>query len=73
MNELFLIHSNQINKENFRKEIRGNWVYLKCFPGANTKQLDYYSTPMLAVENPNTTIIHIRSNDLTKSIYHTIK
>ena len=47
--EVFLIgnsHLNRINKENFRKEFKGDWVYLNYFPGANTKQLDYYSIPM---------------------------
>ena len=74
-NTVFLIGDsrlNRINKENFRKEFQGGWVCFKCFPGVNTKQLHYYSTPMLVDEKPNTTIIHIRSNDITKSNYHTI-
>ena len=43
-NKVFLIgdsHLNRINKENFRKELKGDWVYFKCFPGANTKRSDY--------------------------------
>ena len=74
-NTVFLIGDsrlNRINKENFRKEFQGGWVCFKCFPGVNTKQLHYYFTPMLVDEKPNTTIIHIRSNDITKSNYHTI-
>ena len=74
-NKVFLIgdsHLNRINKENFRKEFKGDWVYFKCFPGANTKQLDYYSIPMLVDEKANTTVIHIGSNDTTKSNYRTI-
>ena len=52
-NEVFLIedsHLNRIKKENFRKKFKGDWVYFKCLPGANTKQLDYYSIPMLEDE-----------------------
>ena len=73
--EVFLIgnsHLNRINKENFRKEFKGDWVYLNYFPGANTKQLDYYSIPMLVDEKPNTTVIQIGPNDITKLDYHTI-
>ena len=43
-NKVFLIgdsHLNRINKENFRKELKGDWVYFTCFPRANTKQSDY--------------------------------
>ena len=36
-----------------------NTFHFKCFPGANTKQLDYYSFP---------TIIHTGSNNTTKSV-----
>ena len=74
-NKVLLIgysHLNRINEENFRKEFKEDWVYFKCFPGANTKQLDYYSIPMLIGEKPNTTIIHVGSNDITKLNYHTI-
>ena len=74
-NKVFLIgdsHLNRINKENFRKKFKRDWVYFKCFPGANTKQLDYYSIPILVDEKPNTTVIHIGSNDITKSNYHSI-
>ena len=42
------------------------------FPGANTKQLVRCSIPMLVDEKPKATIIHIGSNDITKSNYHTI-
>ena len=63
---------NLINKENFRKEFKGDWDYFKCFPGANTKQLDYYSIPNLVDEKANTTAIHIRSINIRKSNYHTI-
>ena len=47
--KVFLIgdrHLNRIIKENFRKEFI-------CFPGANTRQLDYYSIPILVDEKPN--------------------
>ena len=41
-NKVFLIgdHLYRINKEDFQEEFKGDWVYFKCFPGANTKQLD---------------------------------
>ena len=74
-NKVFLIgdsHLNRINKENFQKEFTGDRVYFKCFPGANTKQLDYYSISMLVDEKANTTIIHIGPNDITKSNYQII-
>ena len=72
-NKIFLIgYLNRINKENFRKEFKGDCVYFKRFPGAHTKQLDYYSIPMLVDEKPNTTITHLGSNDIIKSNYHTI-
>ena len=65
-------HLNRINKENFRKEFKGDWVCFKCFPGANTELLDYYSIPMLEDEKPNATTIHKGSNDITKPNYYTI-
>ena len=72
-NKIFLIgYLNRINKENFRKEFKGDCVYFKRFPGAHTKQLDYYSIPMLVDEKPNTTITHLGTNDIIKSNYHTI-
>ena len=71
-NKVFLTKDSHLNgtiKEKFRKEFKGDWVYFKCFPGANTKQLDYYSIPMLVDEKPNTTIIHIGFNGITKLNY----
>ena len=44
--------------------------YFKCILG--TKELDYYSIPILVDEKPNTIIIHVGSNDITKSNYHII-
>ena len=41
---------NRIIKENFRKEFKGDWVILN---GANVKQLDYYSFPVLVEKKPN--------------------
>ena len=65
-------HLNRINKENFRKEFKGDWAYFKCFLGAYTKYSDYYYIPMLVDERPKTIVIHIGSNDITKLNYHTI-
>ena len=53
-NKVFLTGDSRlsrINIENFRKEFKGDWVYFKCIPG--TKELDYYSIPMLVDEKPN--------------------
>ena len=47
-------------------------VYFKCFGDANTKQLDYYVIPTLAEESPDSVIIHIGSNDFTKSNYNNV-
>ena len=65
-------HLNRIIKENFWKYCEDDWVYFKCSTGANTNQLDYYSTSMLVDEKPNTTVTYIRPNDITELNYHTI-
>ena len=44
-------------------------MYFKCFSGSNTKQLNYYANPTLVDEQPNTVIVHIGSNDITKFNY----
>ena len=44
-------------------------MYLKCFSGANTKQLDHYVIPVL-VDEKQAVVIHIGSNDITKFNYH---
>ena len=72
-NKVFLIGDtflNRINKGKSRKEFIGDWIYFKCFSGANTKQLHCYFMPMLVDQKPNTTFIHIGSHDITKSNYH---
>ena len=66
------IHLNQTNKDNFRKKFKGDGVYFKSFPGVNTNKLDYYSISMPVDEKPNTIIIHIGSNNITKSNYQLI-
>ena len=74
MTLLFLLdHAVYKYIENFRNEFKGYRVYFKCFPGTNTKQLVYYySISMLVDEKANTAIIHIGFNDITKRNYHTI-
>ena len=47
-------------------------MYLKCFSGANTKQLDHYVIPVLVDEKPQTVFTHIRPNDTTKFNYHDV-
>ena len=60
-------------KERFEKIVDGANVYFKFFSGANTtKQLDDYVVPALADESPHSVIIHIGSNDITKSNYNNV-
>ena len=65
-------HLSRIGKERFKKNVDGANVYFKCFSGANTKQLDYYVVPTLVDERSDSVIIHIGSNDITKSNYNNV-
>ena len=47
-------------------------MYFKCFSGANAKQLDHYVIPVLVAEKPQTVVINIGSNDITKFNYHDV-
>ena len=60
----------ELTKKTSRKNLKE--IGFSLFPGVNTKQLDFYSIPMLVDEKANTTIIHIGSKDITKSNYHTV-
>ena len=74
-NKIFVVgdsHLSKIGKKRFKKNVDGANVYFKCFSGANTKQLDYYVVRTLADENPDLVIIHIGSNDITKSNYNNV-
>ena len=62
-------HLKQINKRQFRKELDKRSSYFEGFSGANTKQLNYYIVPTLVDETPQTVVIHIDSNDITKMNY----
>ena len=62
-------HLNRINKSRFKNDNIEHAVYFKCFSGSNTKQLNYYANPTLVDEQPNTVIVHIGSNDITKFNY----
>ena len=62
-------HLNRINKWRFKNDNIEHAVYFKCFSGSNTKQLNYYANPTLVDEQPNTVIVHIGSNDITKFNY----
>ena len=53
-------------KNKNKKKINGDKVYFQCFSGANTKQLDHYVIPALVDEKPQTVLMHIGSNDITK-------
>ena len=62
-------HLGRINKTQFRKELLKKFSYFKCFSVSNTKQLNYYIAPTLADETQQTVIIHIGSNDISKTNY----
>ena len=62
-------HLNRISKSIFKNDNTENAVYFKCFSGSNTKQLNYYANPTLVDDQPNTAIVHIDSNDITKFNY----
>ena len=62
-------HLNRINKSRFKNDNAEHALYFKCFSGSNTKQLDYYANPTLVDEQPNTVIVHIGSDDITKLNY----
>ena len=75
-NKIFVVggsHLSRIGKERFKKNVDCAIVYYKYFCGANTKQLDYYVVPTLADEIPDSVIIHIGSNDITKSNYNNLE
>ena len=56
-------HLTRIKKDKF---------YFNCFSRTNTKQLDHYVIPVLFDEKPQTVVIHIGSNDISKFNYHNI-
>ena len=62
-------HLKRINKRQFKKELGKRFSYFKCFSGANTKQLNYYIVPILVDETPQTVVINIGSNDITRTNY----
>ena len=61
-----------ITKRSFRKGVERNFVIFKCFRGVNTKQLDYYVVQTLVDEEPESIILHIGSNDITKTNYDNV-
>ena len=65
-------HLTRIKKDSLRKKFKGDKVYFKYFSGAKTKQFDPYVIPVLVDEKPQTIIIHIGSNDITKFNYHDV-
>ena len=62
-------HLARITKRSLRTGEERNFVIFKCFWGANTKQLDYYVVLTLVDEKPGSIILHIGSNDITKTNY----
>ena len=66
-------HLKRINKRQFKKDLGKRFSNFKCFSGANTKQLNCYIVPTLVDETPQTLVIHISSNDITKMNYKTMK
>ena len=65
-------HLKRINKRQFRKELGKRFSYFKHFSGENTKQLNHYIVPTLVDETPQTVVIHIGSNGITKKNYKTM-
>ena len=65
-------HISRTGKERIKKNFDGANVYFRCFSGANTKQLDCYIVTILADRSPDSVIIHISSNDMTKSTYNNV-
>ena len=60
-------HLARINERRFRAGEKRNFVILKCFRRANTRQLDYYVIPALVDEKPQSIILHLASNDIAKN------
>ena len=65
-------HFNRIRKDKFKENTPKARVYVKCFSGANTNQLDYYVVPLLVDENPDNVVIDIGSNDIMKFNYNNV-
>ena len=63
---------NRICKNKFKEITPNARVYVKCFSGANTNQLDYYVVPVLLYEKPDNVIIYIGSNEITKFNYNNV-
>ena len=62
----------RITKRSFRPGEKRNFVISKCFRGANINQLDYYVVPTSVDEKPESIILHIGSNDITKTNYDNV-
>ena len=62
----------ELAKKNLKRNVDRANAYFKCFSRANTKQLDKYVVPTLTDESPDSVIIHIGSNDITKSNYDNV-
>ena len=59
----------RINKRKFGKALGKVLIYFKCFSGGNTEHLNYYIVLTLVDETPQTLVILIGSNDITKMNY----
>ena len=67
-----MIARTRIKKNSLRKKFKEDKIYFKCFSGANTKQLDHYVILVLVDKKPQTVVINIGSNDITKFNYHDV-
>ena len=65
-------HLNRINKLRFKNNLE-HAAYFKCFSGSNAKQQNYNTNPTLVDEQPNTVIVHIGPNDITKFNYSKVE
>ena len=57
----------RISTYRFNQGINNGFCCLKCFPGANVANLNYYANPTLEEENPDIVIIHVGINNLLSS------
>ena len=65
-------HFKRIRRDKFKGNTPKARVYVKCFSGANTNQLDYYVVPLLVDEKPDNVVIDIGSNDIMKFNYNNV-
>ena len=56
-----------IRKKEFNSLLRNHHATLYDFPGATAKQLAYHMKPYITEDTPDVVIIHVGTNDVTKT------